>query len=65
MSPKGTIAVWDDTHLILADICSPGTIANLNERPALEINVVDSVARKGYRFKGTATVYDEISSDLS
>ncbi|MBE3568246.1 MAG: pyridoxamine 5'-phosphate oxidase family protein [Thermogemmatispora sp.] len=59
LSPKGTIAVWDDTHLIFADICSPGTIANLKERSALEINVVDPVARKGYRFKGRATVYAE------
>ena len=29
LSPKGTTAVWDDDHLIFADICSPATIANL------------------------------------
>src|SRR5262249_48492084 len=27
--------------------------------PDIEINVVDPLARKGYRFKGTATVYVE------
>ncbi len=26
LSPKGTIRVWDDSHLIFADICSPGTM---------------------------------------
>jgi predicted pyridoxine 5'-phosphate oxidase superfamily flavin-nucleotide-binding protein len=59
LSPKGTTAVWDDEHLIFADICSPGTIANVQRQPMVEINVVDPVARKGYRFKGPATVYKE------
>lgn len=57
LSPKGTTAVWDDEHLIFADICSPGTITNVKQHPIVEINVVDQVARKGYRFKGPATVY--------
>ncbi len=59
LSPKGTTTVWDDEHIIFADICSPGTISNLQQRPEVEINVVDPVARKGYRFKGPATVYGE------
>jgi predicted pyridoxine 5'-phosphate oxidase superfamily flavin-nucleotide-binding protein len=52
VSPKGTIAVWDDDHLVFADIRSPGTIANLKKNPAVELNVVDPFARKGYRFRG-------------
>lgn len=56
LSPKGTTTVWDDEHLVFADICSPGTIANLRQNPAVEINVVDNLSRKGYRFKGTATI---------
>lgn len=59
LSPKGTTAVWDDDHLIFADICSPTTVANLRQNPALEINVVDTTPRKGYRFKGTATILGE------
>ena len=56
LSPKGTIAIWDDHHLVFADIHSPGTIANLKENPTVEVNVVDPFVRKGYRFKGTAKV---------
>ncbi len=59
LSPKGTTTVWDDDHLIFADICSPNTIANLRHNPVLEINVVDPMVRKGYRFKGTATILTE------
>jgi len=57
LSPKGTIRVWDDNHLVFADLRSPGTIANLRKNPAVEINVVDPFARKGYRFKGTGEVF--------
>jgi predicted pyridoxine 5'-phosphate oxidase superfamily flavin-nucleotide-binding protein len=56
VSPKGTTTVWDDTRLVFAHISSPGTVANLRHNPAIEINVVDPIVRKGYRFKGTATV---------
>jgi uncharacterized protein len=31
VSPKGTIKVWDDERLFLADIASPGPVANLAE----------------------------------
>src|SRR3954465_5928781 len=59
LSPKGTTTVWDDDHLVFADIYSPGTVANLQHNPAIEINVVDPDVRKGYRFKGTAIVLTE------
>jgi predicted pyridoxine 5'-phosphate oxidase superfamily flavin-nucleotide-binding protein len=58
LSPKGTIAVLDDNHLVFANIRSPQTIANLRRNSAIEINIVDPMVRKGYRFKGTATVLD-------
>ncbi len=56
LSPKGTVTVWDDEHLIFADIHSPRTIANPRKNPAVEINVVDPFVRKGYRFKGTGEI---------
>jgi predicted pyridoxine 5'-phosphate oxidase superfamily flavin-nucleotide-binding protein len=59
LSPKGTLTVWDDDHLVFLDIRSPVTAANLSERPAVEVNVVDPLARRGYRFKGRATVLAE------
>ena len=58
LSPKATTKVWDDDHLVFADICSPGTISNLRQNPAIEINMVDVFARKGYRFKGTTRIVD-------
>ena len=59
LSPKGTTTAWDDDHLVFAEIASSQTIANLRLHPVTEINVVDPLTRKGYRFKGTATILME------
>ena len=59
LSPKGTTAVWHDDRLIFADIRSPRTAENLRRNPAIEVNVVDPVSRKGYRFEGTGEVLTE------
>jgi uncharacterized protein len=56
LSPKGTTLVWDADHLVFADICSLMTMENLAHNPAIEINVVDFIRRKGYRFKGQARI---------
>jgi predicted pyridoxine 5'-phosphate oxidase superfamily flavin-nucleotide-binding protein len=58
LSPKGTTAVWDDDHLVFANIRSPGTLANLRQNASVEINVVDPFCRRGYRFKGLASVLE-------
>ncbi|MBV9515812.1 MAG: pyridoxamine 5'-phosphate oxidase family protein [Mycobacteriaceae bacterium] len=58
VSPKGTTTIWDDERLMFADVTSPGTVANLAANPHVEVNVVDPILRKGFRFKGTATVHE-------
>jgi hypothetical protein len=59
LSPKGTTTIWDDDHLLFADIWSPQTVRNLGENPVIEMNVVDPVVRKGYRFKGRASLHSD------
>jgi uncharacterized protein len=59
LAPKATTTVWDDDHLIYADIRSPNTRENIRHQPVVEVNVVDPIARKGYRFKGQATMVTE------
>jgi len=61
LSPKGTILVWDETHLVFADIRSPQTVKNLESDPRLEVNVVDPLSRRGYRFRGTGRILERSS----
>ena len=62
LSPKGTTTVWDDDHLMFADIRSPQSVRNIERNPSVEVNVVDPLVRKGYRFKGHGVVHrsDEV-----
>jgi predicted pyridoxine 5'-phosphate oxidase superfamily flavin-nucleotide-binding protein len=55
LSPKGTMTVLDDDTLLFSNLRSPQTVRNLAANPAVEINFVDPIVRKGYRFKGVAT----------
>jgi predicted pyridoxine 5'-phosphate oxidase superfamily flavin-nucleotide-binding protein len=57
LSPKGTTAVWDDDHLAFIDIRSPQSVRNIEHNPSVEVNVVDPLVRKGYRFKGKGVVH--------
>ena len=59
LSPKGTVMLWDDDHILFTDLASPGTMGNLEHNPAIEINTLDVFARKGFRFKGIAAIHRE------
>ena len=59
LSPKGTIAILDDSRLVFANIRSPKTIDNLKNNPSIEINVIDPFSRMGYRFKGLGKILSE------
>jgi uncharacterized protein len=72
LSPKGTMMVRDDDSVMFAEIRSPGTVANLQRNPAAEINFVDPISRKGYRFKGRLRMvspgdgeYDELFENFA
>ena len=59
LSPKGTIAILDDSRLVFANIRSPQTVENLTKNPSIEINVIDPFSRMGYRFKGMANLLSD------
>lgn len=56
VSPKGSLTVLDENNLVFADVESPHTVQNLAKNPRTEVNVVDPFVRKGFRFRGVATV---------
>jgi predicted pyridoxine 5'-phosphate oxidase superfamily flavin-nucleotide-binding protein len=59
LSPKGSLRVYDDNHLTFIHQASPTTVANLRRDPRLEVNVVDFLLGRGYRFKGRAELRGE------
>src|SRR3954452_16448732 len=62
LSPTGTTFVLDDDHLFFADVRSRRTVENTRRGSLVEVNVVDPLARTGYRFKGPAAIHEPGSS---
>ena len=54
LSPKATMVVLDDDHIMFGEIRSPNTVRNIAETATVEMNFVDLFSRKGFRFKGPA-----------
>lgn len=56
VSPKGTVQVVNDDTLAFACIMSEKTIKNLEANPNIAVAVANPAARKGFQFKGKATL---------
>lgn len=56
VSVKATFVVIDGTTIAFGNIRSPGTLANLAKRPAIEVCFTDVLARKALRVSGKARV---------
>ncbi|MGC8492696.1 MAG: pyridoxamine 5'-phosphate oxidase family protein [Syntrophobacteraceae bacterium] len=57
-TPKGTVQVLDDEHIIFADLFSGKTRENLQKNPKVAVTVLDMEKFKGFQFKGTAQLVD-------
>ena len=53
-TPKGTVQVIDDEHLVFADLYSRKTRENLKANAKVAVTVVDEKTCKGYQLKGVA-----------
>jgi hypothetical protein len=54
VTPKGTLRLLDDQHVIFADLFSLKTRQNLEKNPRVAVTVMDMASAKGYQLKGTA-----------
>jgi predicted pyridoxine 5'-phosphate oxidase superfamily flavin-nucleotide-binding protein len=65
LSPKGTFVVLNDTQLVFGHIRSPGTMANIARRPAIEVNFLDVLARKAVRVRGRARMFSRSAPEFA
>ncbi len=70
VTPKGTVKVLDDQHVVFADLFSLKTRRNLEQNPQVAVTVVDPTTHKGYQIKGTAELissgplYERMAAEL-
>ncbi len=53
-TPKGSVRLLDDQHIVFADLFSVKTRRNLEENPKVAVTVIDAGTHIGYQLKGTA-----------
>ena len=58
VTPKGSLKLLDEQHVMFADLFSLKTRRNLLENSHVAVTVVDTATAKGYQLKGTAEVVD-------
>jgi len=56
VTPKGSLKLLDEHHVLFADLFSLKTRKNLLENNKVAVTVVDAATGKGYQIKGTAEV---------
>ncbi len=70
VTPKGTLKLFDEHHVLFADLFSLKTRKNLSENNKIAVTVVDTATGKGYQLKGTAEIissgplFEETSKQL-
>ena len=70
VTPKGTVRVLDDEHLVFADLFSRKTRENLLKNPQVAVTVVEEKSHTGFQIKGKAEVlkagqlFDEMAAEL-
>jgi hypothetical protein len=57
-TPKGSVKVIDDEHVVFADLFSRKTRENLQANPKVAITVADESTFKGYQIKGSAEMLE-------
>lgn len=58
VSPKEIFAVYDHSRFVIANIASPASVRNLRSNPNACVCVLDVFVQKGYKFQGTATIFE-------
>jgi predicted pyridoxine 5'-phosphate oxidase superfamily flavin-nucleotide-binding protein len=70
VTPKGSLKLLDEHHVLFADLFSLKTRRNLLENKKVAVTVVDPGTGKGYQIKGTAEVtssgplFEETSKEM-
>ena len=69
-TPKGSLKLLDDQHVVFADLFSRKTRENLQRNPQVAVTVVDEKNHSGYQLKGKAELltsgplYDRMADEL-
>lgn len=59
VSPKELFTYDDDATLLIANIASPHSAANIKSNPKVCVSFIDVLVQKGYKIKGEAKIIEK------
>lgn len=59
VTPKELFTYSDDTTLLIANIASPHSAANIKANPNVCVSFIDILVQKGYKLKGIAKIIEK------
>lgn len=65
VSPKEIFLPFGQDAIIIANIASPQTVANIKVSPLVCLSFVDILVQKGFQLKGKAEIIDNQHADFS
>lgn len=64
VSPKELWVAHGDTRVLIANIASPNSVANIRENPKVCVSFVDIFRQKGFKLRGTARIVESASKQF-
>ncbi len=64
VSPKEVFVADGDSTLLIANIASPQSAANIHQNPAVSVAMIDILVQKGFQLYGSAQVIAEADADF-
>ena len=58
VSPKEMFVSYGDDRLVIANIASPRSVANISENPSVCVSFVDIFKQKGFKLRGSARIVE-------
>lgn len=65
VSPKEIFAVFDEQHLVVANLASPSTVRNLRHSCKVCISFIDVFVQKGFKVLGSARNIEQADPEFS
>lgn len=65
VSPKEMFTHFEDNKILIANIASPNTVANILENSNVCVSFIDVFVEKGFKIKGQAKIIDKDEDDFA
>jgi hypothetical protein len=56
VSPKEVFAAYDEQYIVIADIASPGSVANVRQHPQVSVSFIDVFTQQGYKVRAMGRI---------